>query len=126
MQKNPVNVQLDTGVRRNVISIKDLQRLGINTNINQEHSSSPVVTCEYKRKTYQVKFRAVDIPAPPVFSDNTCKEMGLVEGVHAVETSKAQAHHNADPFSPPKFKPTQQHEPLKEYDELFQWSWMFA
>ena len=30
-----VNVQLDTGARCNVISIKDLQRLGINTNIKK-------------------------------------------------------------------------------------------
>ena len=46
-------------------------------------------------------------------------EMGLVERVHAVETSKSQDHHNADPFSPQKFNPTQQHELLKGYDELF-------
>jgi hypothetical protein len=45
--------------------------------------------------------------------------MGLVERVHAVETSKSQDHHNADPFSPQKFNPTQQHELLKGYDELF-------
>ena len=121
-----VNVQLDTGARCNVISIKDLQRLGINTNIKKPEAqlksySRHVITilpCEYKRKTYQVKFRVVDIPAPPVCSANTCKEMGLVERVHAVETSTSQDH-NADPFSPPKFNPTQQHELLKGYDELF-------
>jgi hypothetical protein len=45
--------------------------------------------------------------------------MDLVERVHAVETSKSQDHHNADPFSLQKFNPTQQHELLKGYDELF-------
>jgi hypothetical protein len=45
--------------------------------------------------------------------------MGLVEKVHAVETSKTQDHHNADLVSAPKFNPTQQHELLKGYDELF-------
>ena len=132
MRKKPVNVQLDTGARCNVISIKDLQRLGINTNIKKPEAqlksySGHVITtkgvtilpCEYKRKTYQVKFHFVDIPAPPVFSANTCKEMGLVERVHAVETSKSQDHHNADPYSPQKFHSTQQHELLKGYDELF-------
>jgi hypothetical protein len=76
-----VNVQLDTGARCNVISIKDLQRLGINTNIKKPEAqlksySGHVITtkgvtilpCEYKRKTYQVKFHVVDIPAPTVFS----------------------------------------------------------
>jgi hypothetical protein len=33
--KKTVNVQLDSGARCNVISIKDLQRLGINTNIKK-------------------------------------------------------------------------------------------
>ena len=130
--KKTVNVQLDTGARCNGISIKDLQRLGINTNIKKPEAqlnsySGHVITtkgvttlpCQYKRKTYQVKFHVVDIPAPPVFSANICKEMGLVERVHAVETSKSQDHHNADRFSPPKFNPTQQHELLKGYDDLF-------
>ena len=45
--------------------------------------------------------------------------MGLVERVHAVETSKSQDHQNTDPFSPPEFNPTQQHELLKGYDEFF-------
>ena len=82
-----VNVQLDTGARCNVISIKDLQRLGINTNLKkpEPQSTEPqlksysghVITtkavttlpCEYKRKTYQVKFHVVDIPAPPEPTD---------------------------------------------------------
>jgi hypothetical protein len=58
-----VNVQLDTGAR---------------CKRNQKHSSSrtlvmssTILPCEYKRKTYQVKFRVVDIPVPPVFSANT-------------------------------------------------------
>jgi hypothetical protein len=113
LQKITVNVQLDTGARCNVISIKYLQRLGINTNIKKPEAQLKsysghfittkgvtILPCEYKRKTYQVKFYVVDIPAPPVFSANTCKEMGLGERVHAVETSKSQDHHNADPFSP--------------------------
>ena len=45
--------------------------------------------CEYKKKMYQVKFHDVDIPTPPVFCAYTCKEMGLVQRVFAVETSKA-------------------------------------
>ena len=68
---------------------------------HHERSNLVILPCEFKRKTYQVKFHVVDIPA------------------HAVETSKSQDHHNADPFSPPKFNPTQQHELLKGYDELF-------
>lgn len=37
------NVQLDTGARFNVISIKDLQRFGINTNI--EKSKAQLKSC---------------------------------------------------------------------------------
>ena len=102
-----VYVQLDTGARCNVISIKDLERLGINTDIKKPEAqlksySGHVITtkgvttlpCECKSKTYQVKFHIVEIQAPPVFSANTCKEMGLVKRVHVVETSKSQDHHN--------------------------------
>jgi hypothetical protein len=75
--------------------------------------------CEYKSKTYQVKFHIVEIQAPPVFSANTCKEMGLVKRVHVVETSKSQDHHNKDFLSPSKGNPTGEDELLKGYDKLF-------
>ncbi|CAB4013836.1 retrotransposon-like family member retr-1, partial [Paramuricea clavata] len=74
--------------------------------------------CKSKFKIKERK-SSIQVQASPVLSANTCKDMGLVERVHAVETSKSQDHHNADPFSPPKFNPIQQHELLKGYDELF-------
>jgi hypothetical protein len=50
-----VNVQLDTGARCNVISIKDLQRLGINTNLKKPepqnyHSSSHTLVMSSPQK----------------------------------------------------------------------------
>ena len=127
-----INVQLDTGAKCNVISIKDLQRLGIKANITKSeaqlksYSGHTITTkgvttlpCEYKRKTYQVKFHVVEIPAPPVFSASTCKEMGLVERVHAVESSKLRDRPNADPSMPSKVNSTQEDELLKGYDEVF-------
>ena len=94
IEDKTLTVQLDTGARCNVISIKDLQRLGININLEKleaqlkSYSGYVIATkgvttlpCEYKRKIYPVKFHVVDIPAPTVFSANTCKEMGLVQGV---------------------------------------------
>ena len=94
-----LNIQLDTGAKCNVISVKDLQRLGIKANIKmseaqlKSYSGHTITTkgvtilpCEYKRKIYQVKFHVVEIPAPPVFSASTCKEMGLVKRIHAVES----------------------------------------
>ena len=102
LEDKTLTVQLDTGARCNVISIKDLQRLGININVKKpeaqlrSYSGHVIATkgvttlpCEYKRKIYPVKFHVVDIPAPAVFSANTCKEMGLVQRVFAVETSKS-------------------------------------
>ena len=83
-----INVQLDTGAKCNVISIKDLQRLGIKANIRKSeaqlksYSGHTITTkgvttlpCEYKRETYQVKFHIVEILAPPELSASTCKEM---------------------------------------------------
>ena len=113
-----VNVQLDTGARCNVISIKDLQYLGINTNIEKPDAqlksySGHVITtkgvtmlpCEYKKKMYKVKFHVVNIPASPVFSANTCKEMDFVQRVYAVEMSKTNNNGITDLSSPPKTNP---------------------
>ena len=127
-----VSAALDTGARCNVISIKDLQRLGININLEkleaqlQSYSGHVIATkrvttlpCEYKRKIYPVKIHVVDIPAPTVFSANTCKKMGLVQKVFAVETSKSNCNNETDPSVPPKVNTAQVDELLKRYDKLF-------
>ena len=77
IEDKTLTVQLDAGARCNVISIKDLQSLGININLGKpeaqlkSHSGHVIPTkgvttlpCEHKRKIYPVKFDVADIPAP--------------------------------------------------------------
>ena len=125
-----INVQLDTGARCNVVLTKDLQQLGTKISMMEpeaklkSYSGHVIATkavttlpCVYKEKTYHVKFHVVDIPAPPVFSANTCKEMGLIKRVHSFKplTSQDQSHHDFQP----KHDSTVKDELLQGHSKLF-------
>ena len=118
-----VQEQLDTGAMCNVISLKTLQSLGIKLEVKKpeaqlkSYSGHMIKTrgvttlpCEHKGQQYQVKFHIVDIDAPPVLSAQTCKELGLVKRIHAVQRCRPEDCQTPSP---------EPHDILEEYPDLF-------
>ena len=118
-----MQVQLDTGARCNVISLKTMQSLGIKLEVKKpeaqlkSYSGHMIKTrgvttlpCEHKGQQYEVKFHIVDIDAPPVLSAQTCKELGLVKRIHAVQHCRPEDCQTSSP---------EPHDILEEYPDLF-------
>ncbi|XP_053374212.1 uncharacterized protein K02A2.6-like [Mercenaria mercenaria] len=111
-----IPMQLDTGAKCNVMSVKILKKLGIkgnikNTRVNLKsysgHTMKPIGTlslpCIINDSSHEIKFHIIHEKAPTVLGVESCIALGLVKRVYGVQDETKQNANVRNEFVEDKF-----------------------